>query len=144
MTTTWILVSNASTAKLWANHGPKKGIALLKEFEHPDSRRKTSELVSDRAGMASGNGHGVRQSHLLPKEHAALQFAHSLTRHLQQGRTHNEMGRLILVAPPAFMGMLNQNLDNATAQLVTDRLEKDYTKSSDADLCDHLSSCIYL
>ena len=48
--TTWILVANASLAKFYANAGPNKGLALMKEIRHPESRQKNSDLVTDRPG----------------------------------------------------------------------------------------------
>ena len=60
MSITWILVANASAAHLYANHGPKKGLKKLKEFEHTASRDKGSDLASDRPGHY--NGHGDRKS----------------------------------------------------------------------------------
>ncbi len=50
MSITWIMVANASQAKLFAHHGPKRGLELIKELMHPQSREKTSNLVSDRSG----------------------------------------------------------------------------------------------
>jgi len=50
MITTWILVANASTARLYVNHGAKKGMQLVKELFHPESRSKASNLVADRPG----------------------------------------------------------------------------------------------
>ena len=50
MSITWILVANASLAKLYANYGPNKGLELVKELMHPESRQKNSELVTDRPG----------------------------------------------------------------------------------------------
>jgi protein required for attachment to host cells len=144
--TTWILVSNAANAKLYANHGPNQGLTLVKETDHPESRLKNSELVTDRPGFlqSSGNGHGARQPATLPKEHAARKFAHSLAQELCQARKTKQLDRIILVAPPAFMGLLNEELDPPTAQLVSDRFEKDYTKSPERQLAQHLESCIYL
>jgi protein required for attachment to host cells len=144
--TTWILVANASKARLYANLGPKKGLQLLKEVEHPESRQKNAELVTDGAGhmQGSGNGHGARQPASEPKQNEARSFAQELARELNHGRTTNQFGRAILVAPPAFMGLLNGHLDGPTAQIVTDRFEKDYTKASEKELATHLESCIYL
>ncbi|MBI4756709.1 MAG: host attachment protein [Betaproteobacteria bacterium] len=144
--TTWILVANASLAKLYANHGPKKGLALVKEYEHPESRQKNAELVTDRAGymQSSGNGHGARQPQTEPKQNEMRNFAHELASELNSGRTTNRMQRIILVAPPAFMGLMNTVMDDQTSQLVTDRLEKDYTKAPPKDLASHLEACIYL
>lgn len=144
--TTWILVANASKAKLYANQGPKKGLALVKEVEHPESRQKNMDLVTDRAGhmQSSGNGHGARQPQTDPKQHEAHQFAQELARELNHARATQQFGRAILVAPPAFMGLINGMLDAPTAQVVSDRFEKDYTRATVKELASHLESCIFL
>lgn len=144
--TAWILVANASTAKLFANRGPKKGLQLVKEFSHPESRQKNADLVTDRPGymQSSGTGHGSRQPATEPKQYEAQTFAQELAQELQNGRTTNQFARAIVVAPPAFLGLINGVLDGPTSQLVTDRFEKDYTKASEKELAAHLESCIYL
>ena len=40
--------------------------------------------------------------------------------------------------------MLNATLDRPTAQLVTDRFEKDYTKSPEPALCGRLEQCLFV
>ncbi len=146
MAITWILVANASLAKLYANLGPNKGLTLVKELIHPESRRKNSELVSDRPGSmaANGAGGGTMRPQTEPKEHEAKIFAQEIAQQLYQGRAKNSFRRAILVAPPAFMGMLNTVIDGPTAQLITDRFEKDYTKTPEPELSAHLASAIYL
>jgi protein required for attachment to host cells len=145
MAITWILVANASLAKLYANIGPNKGLRLVKELMHPASRQRNAELVTDRAGsMASGSSKGVRQQQTLPKEHQAKLFAQEIARELYQGRASNSYRRAILVAPPGFMGMLNTTLDGPTSHMVSDRLEKDYTKTPEPQLMEHLASRIFL
>lgn len=146
MAITWILVANASLARLYAHLGPHKGLKLVKEISHPESRMKNSDLASDRAGLmqAAGSGHGAREQQSSPKLNATRSFAHKLARELYMGRSCNKFGRAILVAPPAFMGMLNATLDRATAQLVTDRFEKDYTKSPEPTLCGRLERCLFV
>ncbi len=145
MPVTWILVANASLAKLYANLGPNKGLQLVKELIHPESRQKNSELVSDRSGaMSAGGGGGSMQPHTLPKQHEAKVFAQEIAQELYQGRTGNAFKRAIIVAPPAFMGMLNSVIDGPTAQLVSTRFEKDYTKCTEPELNEHLASAIFL
>ena len=56
----------------------------------------------------------------------------------------NEGLKLIVVAPPAFMGLLNSVLDHRTAQLITDRFERDDTKSSEPRLKERLGACPFL
>jgi len=146
MSTTWILVANASQAKLYANTGPNKGLKLVKDLKHPESREKASDLVSDRPGQmhGPGNGHRAGQPKTDPKTNEARHFAQELARELNHSRSSGLVGRFILVAPPAFMGLLNEKLDGPTASLVSDRFEKDYTKTTEKDLAGHLASCIFL
>lgn len=146
MAITWILVANASLAKLYENLGPNKGLKLVKEMIHPESRLKNSDLVTDRAGsMASnGNGPGIKQPQTQPKDHEAKVFAQELAHELYAGRTHNAFQRAIIYAPPAFMGMLNTALDHPTAQLISDHFEKDYTKTAEPKLREHLATCLFL
>ncbi|MDD3354472.1 host attachment protein, partial [Zoogloea sp.] len=109
MAITWILVANASLARLYAHLGPKQGLQLVKEITHPESRMRNADLSSDRAGQmqAAGSGHGARAQQTPPKLHAARSFAQQLAKELYLGRSRNLFKRAILVAPPAFMGMLN-------------------------------------
>ena len=146
MAITWILVANASLCKLYANLGPNKGLRLVKELIHPESRQKNSDLVTDRPGSmaGSGSGAGSKQPQTLPKEHEAHVFAQEIAQELYLGRAKNAFRRAILVAPPAFMGMLNAVIDRPTAQLISDRFEKDYTKTPEPLLAQRLAGCIYL
>ena len=143
---TWILVANASSAKLYSNEGPNTGLSIVKEFDHPASRAKNADLVTDRAGhmQSSGNGRGCRQPHTTPKEREAEVFALELARELVHGRSTNQCNRVILVAPPTMMGLINGSLDTNTASLVSERLEKDYTKHPPRQVAEHLADCIYL
>lgn len=146
MAITWILVANASLAKLYANLGPHKGLTLVKEMIHPESRQKNSDLVTDRAGSMAGvgNGSGSKIPQTTPKEHEAKVFAQEIAQELYRGRAKNAFARAIVCAPPAFMGMLNGVLDSPTAQLITDRFEKDYTKASEPVLRERLEGCLFL
>lgn len=146
MATTWILVANASQAKLYANTGPKKGLTIIKDLKHPESREKAADLVSDRPGQlhSPGSGHRASQPKTDPKTNEARHFAQELARELNHGRASGQIERVILVAPPAFMGLINEKLDGPTANIVSDRFEKDYTKATDKELAGHLESCIFL
>lgn len=144
MSTTWILVSNASTGRLFRHSGPNKGLELIQEFSHPQSREKNANLVSDRPGHnpGAGNGHGSFVPATLPKEHEADIFALELARELDTGRIGNLYSRLVLVASPSFMGQLKQHLTDAVHKLVSDSVEKDYTRSTDKELSRHLAACV--
>lgn len=146
MSTTWILVANASMAKLYANHGIKKGLELIKEFSHPESREKSSNLVSDRPGHnpGTGNGHGSFVPPSSPKEVEAGRFAQELACAVEEGRVSNFYDRLILVASKPFSGMLNTEFSQHVKQRLSDVVEKDYTKMTAQKISEQLAHCIYL
>lgn len=143
MAITWILVANASLAKLYANLGPNKGLKLVKELIHPESRQKNADLATDRPGSMGSTG-GTMQPHSIPKTREAKVFAQEIAHTLYQGRATNAFKRAIIVAPPAFMGMLNNLLDAPTAHMVSDRFEKDYTKTPEPELASRLATAINL
>ena len=146
MATTWILIANASFARLYANHGVKKGLELIKEFSHPESREKSSDLVSDRPGhnQGQGNGHGSFVPASEPKQVEAGRFAQELAKELEHGRANNIYDRIILVASSPFIGLLNSRFSNHVRGLITDSIEKDYTKVAQQELPVRLAHCIYL
>ncbi len=144
MPTTWIMVANASQAKLFANHGPNKGLHFVKELSHPESREKTSNLVSDRSGSHTGTGHGAFVQATDPKHHEAERFAQEVTRELDDGRLNNAYDRLILVASSPFMGLVNSRLPELVRSKLSEIIDKDYTRLPIKDLAGHLQSYVYL
>jgi protein required for attachment to host cells len=146
MSTTWILVANASEAKLYANRGISKGLEKVAAFDHPNSRKKSSDLVSDRSGhmQSAGNGHGARQPATDPKQHEHAIFAREIAHHIEHGRTGNHYQRLIVAAEPHFRGLLNNTFSTQVHNLISESLDKDYTKATPKELSGHLEKYIYL
>lgn len=140
MSITWILVANASIARVYSHNGSQSKPTRIKEMKHPQSRMRNAELVTDRAGhmQGSGDGHGSRQPRTEAKAREAAHFARELAQEFNQARNSRQFEHIILVAPPAFMGLIGEQLDAQTAKLVTSRIEKDYTQSTDQDLAVHL------
>ncbi len=146
MPTTWILVSNSSKAKLYANDGPKKGLKLVKEFSHPQSREKGSNLITDRPGhyKSARSARGAFSQQTDPRDQEKARFAHELSAALEQGRTGRKYQCLILAAPPDFLGTLNSILGDKVRALVSAAISKDYTKIADKPLAGHVGKFIRL
>ena len=144
MSVTWIMVANASQARFFANDGPKKGLTLVKELMHPESREKTSNLVSDRSGAYGGPGHGAVGQPADPKHHEAERFAQEVSRALEAGRVSNAYDQLILVASAPFMGLINHHLPGQVRSKLSESIDKDYTRLPVKELAGHLESYVYL
>ena len=133
---TWILVANATIARLYLRQALDEQPTRIRELAHPESRMKNADLSSDRAGhmQSSGDGHGSRQPRSEPKQLEAEHFARELAQVLQKGCYAGECQKIILVAPAAFMGLIIAELDKPTARLVAAHFEKDYTQVGEQQL----------
>ncbi len=149
----WILVADASRARLFSvsessNHdhlgdGQPPAWVLEQELEHPKSRAKVSELVSGQQGRSQQSGnhnlHPAMSERTDPKEVEAEVFARQLAEVLHQGNTHNRFERLVLIAPPHFLGLLRSTIDPQVAKRVVLSLDKDYTHLPLRELTPHVS-----
>ena len=142
MSITWIMVANASHAKLFKNDGPKKGLQLIKELIHPESREKAAELVSDRIGNYAGSGSYAQPTP--PKEVEAERFASEVVQELENGRVNNAYEKLVLVTSSHFMGLLNGRMSQQVRNKISESINKDYTSLPVKELTGHLESVVYL
>jgi protein required for attachment to host cells len=133
---TWILVCDAASARLFESPGNIEILALIKSFDHPASRKKVSEQLSDRRGStktASGV-HGGQPAHSSLKEVESQRFAQKLAHYINKRNSNGHFKRLILVAPPHFLGQINHCLSETALKLVSHSLDKDYTHLKDHEL----------
>ena len=135
--TYWILVANSSEAKIFSAEKITQEWKLLKEFSHPESREKDTEIVADKFGSYPNIGTSGSSSYTEatdPQETEIENFARQLAHELNHGRTQNLFHKLVLVAPPRFHGMLNKHCDPHVLNLVINRLEKNYTQLKEHEL----------
>ncbi len=140
MAMTWILVANASKAKIFAVNkmkfiNGKEKLSLIKEFTHPESRKRDLEIASDKLGNFQ---HGSFVEPTDPKKYEAETFAREVVEDLETGRVGNLYEELILVVPPSFHGLVNKNLRAPLQKVITHVVEKDYTKDDEKSLEEHL------
>lgn len=135
MSKTLVLIANAAAARGFS-YQAKEEFSLVKEFSHPESRQKGSDLVSDRPGRSEGKGggHGAFVPANNPKQIEAERFAYELAEWLDDERKQNRCKQVMLVADPGFLGLINKSLNNQTKQLVFETLDKDYSQVNQRDL----------
>ena len=118
----WIVVCDASRARVFKEHDQTRRYELVQEVEHPESRAHVRELVSDATGRkpvgvplgGSYGGRSVSRGHgrigaapsSNPKEVEATKFARELGRLLEHGFYEHAYEVLVLVAPPPFLALL--------------------------------------
>jgi protein required for attachment to host cells len=152
-TTTWCLVCDASRAHLFRDGPPAGPFELQSSFDHPDSRARVVDLVSDTNGrMPSGGSHGdgggSRPSGFYgrpgaapdtdPKEVEAERFARELAAVLAKGLDDHAYEALLLVAPPHFLGVIKAALGGQVAKRLQATLDKDFAEMDPREIARRL------
>jgi protein required for attachment to host cells len=141
MDTTWILVADRARARLFELNDPRQPLSELDAWMNPDGRAPVSEMVRDQRGRSFdrfGEGRHGNEPSTHPKEKSAERFARELQATLEQGRVEHRFEHLVLMAPPPFLGTLNQVLGTQLHSRVTASIDKDLTQLSAEELRDYL------
>jgi protein required for attachment to host cells len=140
MGNTWVVVADGTRARLFNRHQNR----TLEEFDtllSPGHRLHEGDLVTDRAGRSFDGSragrHGVGERNAA-KNREMTAFAKRLASRLEQGRNNGELERLVLVAPPRFLGQLRAHLSGPASSLVALTLHKELTTLPAEQLQHHL------
>ncbi len=141
MAKTWILVGDSSRARLLLAEHTNAPLQELDTLENPAARLRNQDLSSDGPGRSfdsAGRGRHAMEQRESPKHHEAATFARHLAERLEQARGHGELERLVLVAPPRFLGLLRDEMGTDLSRLVIAEIDKDLTAVDASELRTHL------
>lgn len=145
---TWIVVADSARALIFSpvphDHSH---LLLIREMKHPESRSHIHNLVGDRPGSMFERVGNVRRAMTAPTNPKDVQknrFCRQLADHLDSARTHNRMGRLVLVAEPRFLGELRAQLSAPTSRLVTFQIGKNLTQLTPREIQTHLPVSLFV
>lgn len=139
--TTYIVVADAARARIFT-----RDFLHLKEKEslvHAEGRLHEGDLITDSAGadvhesMSSSSRSSAEGGAALKHENEL--FAKEVAQCLYNARVNNSMEKLIIVAPPKFLGLLREKLDAPTQKRVLHTLSKDLSKASLNDIQEAVS-----
>ena len=139
--TTWVVVADSSRGKIYVQDKHGSELQEMVDMVHPGARLHGTELTSDRSGRHSGAfGQG---SHMFDvrteaKDHEAESFAKEIAERLETGRTSGQFQKLVLMAPPAFLGILREQLGGEVRKLVVEEIAKDLVTHSIDEVRDKL------
>ena len=134
---TWILVADSARARIFEIGAQDGQLFEVGGYANPEAHTKPSDPGYDKPPRAQESVGGARHAiepHTDPHDKPAEKFAHGLAEILEHGRVEHAYTRLLLVAPPRFLGQLNGALDNHVARLVVKTIGKDYSRASPAEI----------
>jgi protein required for attachment to host cells len=142
MSKTFILVAEGSRAKLYAATSPTAALTELEDFILPEGRMHEGDLVSDQPGSdggAIGQGRHVIDKRTRATDVAHAAFAKSLVERLERGRNTSEFDQLVMIAPPAFLGLLRSELSPGLSRMVAEEIDKNLVLLSPDEVRMHTS-----
>ncbi len=137
MAVTRVVVAHDAGARWFDNRGPGKGLIQRGEVEFEDGRRHQGELDADRPGSSAGRAGGGRHSYAPSrdaKDTACAHFAKELAADLARALRAGDFTRLVLVAPPRFLGVLKGALDPQLERALLATLAKDLPRAPISEL----------
>ena len=141
MSHTWFLVAESSQAKLYEVEKRTAPFVEVEAFDHPEGRLHERDLVSDRPGSDGGSvGQGRRMidNQVSAREQEAIRFASTLAARMDAARIAGKLEQLVLVAPPAFLGLLRDKLSKDVMARVSRQIDKNLVQQPPEVLREYL------
>lgn len=148
----WILVCDASRARLFRDAPRGDKLVQIDQLDHPESRERGRDLMADTVGRkpigpvparsVQGQGGAYGRPGAAPdtdpKEVEAQKFARQLAALLEKGLHDHAYKRLLIVAPPHFLGLLRATVSTQVAKHIESTIGKDLTNLDFQELADRL------
>jgi protein required for attachment to host cells len=144
--THWILIADASGARIVFSQSVRAPLTLVREFNNPRGRQRSQDLDTDIPGRVSKAGAPGTRAAMQPQttthEEAAIQFARELAVTLKKELDKGSYNALSVVAPPHFLGILRSELDKNVQQTVRGTVDKDLAHFGLNELKPHLEGLL--
>jgi protein required for attachment to host cells len=137
----WVLVADAARARLFHVEQPQQTLSPALGRELIGSNRPSRHIASDRPGRtfdSGGEGRHAKEPPTDPARHAQEEFARDVVRLLDEKSKSGAFDRLIVVAPPQFLGDLRTVMPQQLQAAVAAEVAKDLSKLPLHELQDHL------
>jgi protein required for attachment to host cells len=137
----WVLVADAARARLSQVEQPRQTLSPALARELIGSNLRSRDIASDRPGRtfdSGGEGRHAKEPPTDPPRNAQEEFARDVVRLLDEKSKSGAFDRLIVVAPPQFLGDLRAVMPQPLQAAVAAEVAKDLSKLPLHELQDHL------
>lgn len=142
---TWIVVADASGAAIYETMAKNPRISGAPKHRIEGPHRGHQDIESDRPGRTYdrvGAGRHAKEPATDPVRHEKALFAHEIASLLNKRRTQGGFERIVIVAPPQFLGDLRKDLTDDVKATILAEVAKDLSKLAPRALDDHLSDVL--
>lgn len=133
----YVLVADATRARIFVALAPHGPLQELADMVHPEARLPARELGADSPGRSfdsKGGGRHALAEPTDPKRVEALAFARRIAETLQAMHAKEPSSGVVLVAAAQFLGLLRKQLDKGTLRAVQREVDKNFAQLDIAEL----------
>jgi protein required for attachment to host cells len=135
----WILVANASHARVWERTSFSEPLLEITDWVQPESRMQASATEHSPLGHSLAGRTGLAPRADLKQQHRSA-FAKTLTVYLHEAVLSHRVNALALFASNPFMGELMSHLDAAVQKTIVAKHVLDLTSLNVTELDKRLRS----
>jgi protein required for attachment to host cells len=133
----WIVVADGARARIFEAHRHAPGLRPVLPYDLTINRLRDRDRWADRAGQkhqSAGYGAPSMTPPTDPAEHEHELLAREVAAVLAHGRNEHRVDAIVLVAAPAFLGLLRRFIDPQTRVLVVAEDDRDLSRLPEHEL----------
>ncbi|KAF0804747.1 hypothetical protein A167_03653 [Alcanivorax sp. S71-1-4] len=140
MEKTWIVVADSTHARIFYACNRVQPLTPVTELSFPEARLREQDIYSDRPGRMFESASEARSAMELPdvREQQQIAFSRHIFDVLDKGRHKGKFEKLVLIAPPAMLGVLRHTLREQLSQRVELCIDKNLTDEPENKLRSYL------
>jgi protein required for attachment to host cells len=142
---TWVVVASAARARIFEVAGHGGAMHEIFDQVNAEDRLHARDLKSDRPGRSYDRVGGQRhamETPVDPKEENAIRFAGDLLKKLAADQYEKRFDDLCIVAPPHFLGLMREHMDDRLVPLLRGEVVKDLTRESAKVIREHVAALL--
>ena len=139
----WVLIADASICKIFFLDTKTNMIsALVETFHSTEARLHAVNLGIDRPGRIHSSYGTSTKSAVEPKidlqKKEKERFSHLIAEFLDKQVSIQKVEKLILIAPPTFLGKIRKRLTKKVFSIVTKEINKDLIHATEKEIIKHI------
>lgn len=143
---TWIIVADGARARLFETASPDDALTEVACFANPGGRSPGRSFTTGRPPSVNesvGPARHAIEPHTTLREKTMDRFARTISDELERGRNAHSFGRLVIVAPPRFLGALHGAFSKPLRDCVVAEIKRNLTALHASDIRAHIPRRLY-
>jgi protein required for attachment to host cells len=124
---TWVVVADSGRADIYSRQKRFSPLEPVQRLTEPEARSKEHDFASDAPGRSfdsHGQGRHAMEPDQTAKEHLRERFVRRISDVLESARNDDLFQQLVIVAAPAVLGALRQQLSHPVQKQLVAEIDK--------------------